>query len=191
MNARMMAFGLLILPVLGLPAYAGQADSSASAASNGWGPGTAAATAGYDGNGIGFARTDTRSGNTNFAQGVSFGVDEEGLSLSTSYAVAPRLGPAAAGTLNLAIGYDGSVAHSVGRTVADGSPDRAVSAGGQARPGYRGQPATAGATVHGLTGPTGTVVSNTHSQSHRPRTYAPPVQKRVVRRTVRRVVRLR
>ncbi len=149
-------------------AMAGQAESSAAASSNGWGPGTATATAGYHGGGVGFAQTDTRSGNVNLARGLSFGFDGQGLSLSSSYAVAPQLGPALAGTFNLAIGTDGSVSHSTGRTVALGDSSRQAQAGGFASPGYAGRPALAGATASGRTGQRGRVMAGTRSQSYRP-----------------------
>jgi hypothetical protein len=168
MKSFTFAIGMMTLLSAALNAAAGEANSSAAASSNGWGPGTAAATAEYDGGGIGFARTKTKSGNVNFGQGISFGFDEEGLSLSSSYAVAPRWGPAAASTFNLAVGLDGSVSHSVGRTVASGDRSRGVEAGGFARPGHRGRSATAGATVSGRTGPRGNVVSVTHSRSNKP-----------------------
>lgn len=165
-NAIILGLAMGFMP--GLTALAGEANSSATASSNWWGPGTAAATAGYEGNGIGFAKTNTRSGNVNLAQGVSVGFDEEGLSLSTSYAVAPRHGSAAAGTLNMAIGLDGSVSTSAGQTVADGDPYRQVDAGGSARPG------AAVATTGGSTGPRGTVVSQTRSDN-RPGVFGRPV----------------
>ena len=167
----------VLTPVLG--AFAGQANSSASASSPGWGPGIATATAGYDGGGIGFARTDTKSGNVNLAQGVSFGFDQEGLSLSSSFAVAPTSGPAAAGTFNLALGLDGDVSYSVGRTVATGDPYRSVASGGSATPGRFGRSGTAVATVNGRTGPRGRVLAKTHSHSGRPR-----VIRRVPRRRI-------
>ncbi len=162
-NAIIWSLTMGLMP--GLTALAGEANSSASASSNRRGPGTAVATAGYEGNGIGFSQTNTRSGSTNLAQGLSLGFDEEGLSLSTSYAVAPRFGAAVAGTLNLAIGRDGSVATSVGRTVADGDPNRSVDAGGSARPGSLGRTPVAVASTGGATGPRGTVVSQTQSDS--------------------------
>ncbi len=165
MKRNAIIWGLTMGLMPGLTALAGEANSSASASSNRWGPGTAAATAGYEGNGIGFAQTNTRSGSTNFAQGLSLGFDEEGLSFSTSYAVAPRFGAAAAGTLNVAIGLDGSVATSVGRTVADGDANRSVDAGGSARPGSFGRTPVAVATTGGATGPRGTVVSQTQSNT--------------------------
>jgi hypothetical protein len=212
MKRNAIIWTLMVGWMPGLAALAGEASSGASASSNRWGPGTAAATAGYQGNGIGFARTNTRSGNTNFAQGLSVGFDEEGLSLSTSYAVAPRFGTAAAGTMNVAIGLDGSVATSAGRTVADGDPDRRVDASGSARPGSYGRSPAAVATTGGATGPRGTVVSRTHSDSRpggfgaartvnaAPRARSPraatrrspqPVVRGVVRHGIRRAIRVR
>lgn len=212
MKRNAIIWGLTMGLMPGLTALAGEANSSASASSNRWGPGTAAATAGYEGNGIGFAQTNTRSGSTNLAQGLSLGFDEEGLSLSTSYAVAPRFGAAAAGTLNMAIGLDGSVATSVGRTVADGDANRSVDAGGSARPGSLGRSPVAVATTGGATGPRGTVVSETHTNTRpgvvrapivvasAPRASVSPapvprphqtVAKRVVRHGVRRAIVVR
>jgi len=164
-----VTIGAMILLAATMSAEAGQADSSASASSNGWRPGTAAASAGYSGGGVGFSETKTRSGLVNFARGLAFGIDENGLSVSSSYAVAPRRGPAAAGTFNLGVGWDGSVSHSAGRTVASGDRSRRVEAGGFADPGRRGRPASAGASVGGRTGPRGQVVSRTDSRSYRPR----------------------
>ncbi len=143
--------------------WAGQATTSATAGSRGWGTGWAAATADYRGSGPGYANTQTRSGQLNLAQGVALGLDRDGLSFSTSYALAPRLGPAVAGTFNLNIGLDGAVATSVGRTVASGDPNRVVSAGGGAGARYGSAPAWA--TVSGSTGPRGEVRSFTNSQS--------------------------
>jgi len=177
-----LAIAMMSVLTLGLSAFAGQANSSASASSPGWGPGTASATAGYDGGGIGFAQTDTRSGKVNLAKGLSFGFDEEGLSLSSSFAVAPTLGPAAAGTFNLALGLDGDVSYSVGRTTATGDPYRSVSAGGSATPGRFGRPGTAVAGVNGRTGPLGRVLARTHSQTSRPTVVRRVPTRRILRR---------
>ena len=142
-------------------AGAGQARTSASAGSRGWGPGTAAATAQYDGSGPGYTKTRTSSGPVSLAQGIALGFDRNGLSLSSSYAVAPRRGPATAGTFNLNIGLDGQVATSVGRSVASGDRVRTVSAGGGSGSLRRGAPAWS--TTSGRTGPQGTVRSFTKS----------------------------
>ncbi len=188
MNTKSMKLAGLLMLVMGLSAYAGTASSSAGASSSRWGSGTAVATADYDGGGQGFARTDTKSGRVSTARGVAFGFDEGGMSLSTSYAVAPLLGPAVAGTFNLAIGVDGSVAGSVGRTVATGGGSREARAGGFASPGSRHESPASGARVSGRTGRGGRVVSSSDSY-----TRAPERVKRVGQRVrrVRRVVRLR
>ena len=169
MKASHLAIVLMSGLAAAMPAFAGTANSSASASSNGRGPGTAVATAGYDGNGIGIARTNTKSGSINLAQGLSVGFDEDGLSLSSSFAVAPRSGPAAAGTFNLAVGLDGSVSHSVGRTVASGDRSRSVEAGGSVSPGSHGRSGTATATANGRTGPRGQVLAQTSSHTSRPK----------------------
>ena len=147
------------------PAWAGQASTSASAGSRGWGLGTAAATANYDGTGPAYTKTRTRSGQVNLAQGIALGFDRNGLSLSSSYAVAPRRGPAVAGTFNVSIGLDGEVATSVGRTVAGGDRTRTVSAGGGSGSSRKGTPAWA--TTGGHTGPRGAVRCFTKSNHRR------------------------
>lgn len=146
-------------------AWAGQASTSASAGSRGWGPGTAAATATYDGSGPAYTRTRARSGQLNLAQGVALGFDRDGLSLSSSYAVAPRRGAAVAGTFNVSIGLDGQVATSVGRTVASGDRRRTVSASGGSGSARRRTPAWA--TTSGHTGTRGVVRSFTKSNDRR------------------------
>lgn len=161
--------GFILLMSTASQAFGGQATTSATAGSNGWGPGTASATAGYQGDGVGFARTDTRSGRINFGQGISFGLDSNGLSFSTSYAVAPTRGPAAAGTFNLGIGFDGSVSRSFGHSLARGDATRSVNAGGLANTGHRRRPASASGSVGGRTGPRGRVTATVDSRSSRPR----------------------
>lgn len=112
-------------------ALAGQASTSATA-ENGWGGlGSAAATANYNGHGgIGFARTDSDSGRISRSRGLAVGFDHHGLDLSFSQAVAPKFGPAYAGTFNLSIGLDGSVSGGYGNSVARGSERRSVNASG-------------------------------------------------------------
>ncbi len=175
-----IAMGTMLAPALG--ALAGQADSSASASSTGRGPGTATATAGYHGSGIGFTHTDARSGKVNIAEGLSFGFDEEGLSLSSSFALAPLIGSAAAGTFNLALGLDGDVSYSVGRTVAAGDPYRSVEAGGSVTPGRYGRSGTAVATANAQTGPRGVAAAKTSSHNGRPRLVRCMPQRRVILR---------
>jgi hypothetical protein len=163
MKAHTILSGL-VGTILIQTASAGVATTSAAASSDGYRPGTAVATAAYEGNGVGLTRTNTRSGNVSFARGFSLGFDQNGLSLSNSYAVAPRRGPAVAGTFNLAIGTDGSVSHAVGRTVAAGDTSRGVEASGSARR------AAASAAVRGATGSRGHVISKTRSHTQRART---------------------
>ncbi len=117
---------------------ASEADTSATAGNGRFNRnGTATATAGYQGD-IGFARTDSRSGRISTARGVAVGVDEDGLSLSVSHAIAPRFGPALATNFNLSIGTNGEVAHSVGRTVSQGPISREATASGATRTGRNG-----------------------------------------------------
>jgi hypothetical protein len=188
MKSKSIKLAALLLMFTGLSAYAGTATSSAGASSGWWGPGTAEATAGYSGGGVGFARTDSDSGRVSRSRGLAFGVDEDGMSLSSSYAVAPKLGPAVAGTFNLAVGTDGSVSRSVGRTTAYGSGGREVSAGGFASPGSYRRPPAAGSTVHGRTGPLGRVFSHTDSSTYSQRRVK-KVGHRI--RKVRRMIRFR
>jgi hypothetical protein len=134
-------------------AMAGEASTSATA-SNGWyTSGSAGATANYDGNGgIGFARTRSDTGKVNTSRGLAVGVDDDGLDFSFSHAIAPKSGPAYAGTLNLSIGRDGDVNGSYGGSVAQGGVAREVHAGGSTRSDHRGGSAVAtagGETVGG------------------------------------------
>ncbi|MCG8405471.1 MAG: hypothetical protein MI923_09760 [Phycisphaerales bacterium] len=154
------AFTLLTAPL----AFAGEASTSASAGSNGFGPGTATATAGYNGGGRGYARTQTRSGHVNFGRGVAFGIDRNGVSFSSSHAIAGRFGPAVARNFNMTIGFDGRVSRSSGTTVAGGSATRQAQAGGFAR-AVRGNP-TSASTVSGRTGPRGFVQARTDAKSN-------------------------
>lgn len=144
-------------------ALASDAETSATAGRVGGRPGNAAATARYEGD-VGFARTQTRSGNLTLARGVAVGVDQDGLSLSLSSAIAPRFGPALASNFNLSIGRDGEVSHSGGLSVAGQSPVREASAGGFTRVN-RFDGATGGATATGRTGPGGVVDASTHASS--------------------------
>lgn len=126
---RLLITAASLLMTSGL-AYASDAATSASAGSSRWSPnGHADATASYDGR-VGFARTDARSGKLNLARGVAVGVDKDGLSLSISNAVAPRVGPALATNFNLTIDRDGDVSTSGGLVVANSPHHRSVTAGG-------------------------------------------------------------
>lgn len=166
MKPRQSIMACLMSLGMTLPSMAGQAATSATAGSSGWGPGTAGATAQYNGDGVGYTDTQAQSGRLNFARGLAVGFDQDSLSLSTSYAVAGQRGPAVAGTFNLDIGLDGQVSSSVGRSVAQGDPQRTVSAGGSAG-SHHGLPGTAVATASGHTGPRGEVRAVTRSDSTR------------------------
>lgn len=162
---------LLVVPA----ALASDASTSASASSPGAGPGTAAASAQYSGD-RGFAGTHTRSGLISFGRGVAFGVDQDGISFSASYAVAGSRGPAVASSLNISIGRDGQVSRSLSRSIAGGSLDRQVSVGGFSSV-HRANTA-AGATASGRTGQNGFVRAFTQT-----RTMPPSVQGRWPRRS--------
>ena len=166
-NQTWMRMTGFILAVCSGPAIAGQVATSARAGSDGYGPGTAAATATYDGNGVGYTQTRTHSGRLNLARGVSVGIDEDGVMLSTSYAIAPTRGAAVAGSFNLRIGRDGSVAGGAGQSVATGSHRRSVNASGFVSRHRYGRP-RAGTTVGGSTGRRGRVSAVSRSYDRRP-----------------------
>lgn len=177
-NAAVMA-GVMTSAV----AFAGEAETSATAGSGFGRNGTAAATARYDGK-LGWARTDTQSGQINLARGVAVGVDKDGISVSVSNAIAPNRGPAIATTFNLSIGRDGDVSHSVGTSIANGPFERSATAGGStsAEHGRTASTAIAG----GRTDPYGRVVAETRSEDR-------PAPRRVIvveRRAPREVVRI-
>ncbi|MFH1747545.1 MAG: hypothetical protein ABIG44_10925 [Planctomycetota bacterium] len=154
-------------------ALASDAQTSATAANGRYQQnGTASATAHYQGD-VGFARTQSNSGRISTARGVAVGVDEQGVSLSISNAIAPRSGPALATTFNLSIGTDGHVSGSTGRSVATGSQYQSVSAGGGSGTGLMNHAATAFAT--GRTDRFGRVQAKTSSVSIQPRPL--PVQR--------------
>jgi hypothetical protein len=132
-HARMFrtAIGMTLLAG-GISAWASEAATSASAAAQANRPsGTAGATARYVGD-VGFTRTDTRTGPVNAARAVAVGVDERGLTLSVSTAIAPRFGPALATNFNVTINDHGQAAVSVGTAVARGGAERSVSTSGSA-----------------------------------------------------------
>lgn len=161
------ALGAVLLMSVISTAQASEATTSASVTQLGGLPGTATATAAYNGSGVGQARTHTRSGQVSFGQGVAFGVSPEGISFSASYAVGGRFLPATASTFNLSIGRDGSVAGSNGLVVASPAPLNSASAGGFARSQFGGS--VAGATVGGRSNPFGQVIGRTNSYSTPPR----------------------
>jgi hypothetical protein len=150
MLKKMICGGMTSLALCGGSAWASDAQTSARA-TGGRGPGSATATARYEGD-VGFARTDTRTGRVNLARGVAVGFDEDGLSLSLSTAVAPRNGPAFATNFNMTIGANGEVATSAGHSNATGGVARTVESGGRATstPWGSDSAATAGGhTAHG------------------------------------------
>jgi hypothetical protein len=134
MNANVMKTGsLAVMLVLALAAVAQAADAetSAEATSGRFGrPGTASGTARYVGD-IGFARTDSRSGAVNSSRSVAVGVDENGLAVSMSTAIASQHGPAIGVQFSTAIGRDGRVSRSASRSIAQGGVQRGVAVGGR------------------------------------------------------------
>jgi len=141
---RLTMAALLVLAIAAV-ARAGDADTQAWARSGRGGPGAAGGQASYRGD-VGFARTESRSGRVSAARSVAVGVDERGLSLSISTAVAPARGPALGTTFNVAIDRDGDVATSVGASVAAGGLARAVEVGGGTSTGIARPTAVAQAT---------------------------------------------
>ncbi len=156
----------LLTLILSLPAFAGEASTSAGVTQIGSRPGTATATAAYTGDGRGQARTMTRSGPVSLAKGLAIGVDRDGIDFSVSYAVGGRFLPAVASTFNLSLGRDGSVASSGGLSVANPAPIQSVNAGGFARSQPGGS--ISGATAGGRSDPYGKVTARTWSDSRRP-----------------------
>jgi hypothetical protein len=156
-------------------ARASDAETSATATRGRSRSGTATATARYEGN-VGFARTDTRTGAVNLARGVAVGVDEDGISLSVSLAIAPQRGPAYATNFNLSFDTDGDSASSFGTAAATGGTRRTVTAGGRTSAAPMGPIATSmagGATHNG-----GMVRAITHSDR---RVHRAPVPRRIIR----------
>jgi hypothetical protein len=145
-----------------IPARASDAETSASATGGRGTSGTAAATARYEGD-VGFARTDTRTGKINLARGVAVGVDEDGVSLSLSLAIAPKNGPAVATNVNLTFNRDGTTAVSTGRSVAAGGTTRTVTVAGRTTATRHDTVATSTAAGHTTNG--GTVRAETHSDN--------------------------
>ena len=153
-----------------VPAWASEADTTATVSGGRGRSGSAAATTHYEGD-AGFARTDTRTGRVNLARGVAVGVDEDGISLSFSLAIAPLNGPAFATNFNLSFERDGDVATSFGNVLASGGTSRTVSVGGGSSTTPYGANATSmasGKTTHG-----GIVRATTHSNDYKPREVRP------------------
>lgn len=163
-------------------ARAGDASTSAFANSgSGRNDGTAGATADYDGNGgVGYARTRSQTGRINLARGFAVGFDRNGIDLSFSHAIAGQRGPGYAGTFNMSLGRDGSVATSYGDSLARGGRSRSVQAGGTTRSSRNGT--TSLARANGRTHHGGYVQARTQSRHRRP---ARPRFARVVHRRPR------
>ncbi len=128
MRAVRMVFGGLGILAAAAASFASDAETSASAGPGRNGAGAASATAHYEGD-YGFARTNSRTGQINVARGVAVGVDEDGISLSFSNAIAPRFGPAIATNFSMSIDADGRVSTSTGRAEADRSATVSVGGG--------------------------------------------------------------
>lgn len=159
---RTIAAALTILSANSL-APAGDARTSAGTSVNPLtGGGSATATAAYNAP-IGFARTDTRSGPINAARGVAVGVDKDGLTLSVSTALAPKLGPAVAASFNIAIDRDGDVSRSTGIALAKGPSTREVNVAGETHTGRLG---AGSSTIANAKAPHGTVRVITRSRSN-------------------------
>jgi hypothetical protein len=163
---RRASLTISIVSLLSTGALASDAETSASASSNRFQHnGTAAATAHYDGK-VGFARTNTQSGQINLARGVAVGVDKSGVSLSVSNAVAPGRGPAVATTFNLSIDRNGQISKSRGTSVSTGPIYQSATAGGRVGTGRDGGAATAFAS--GKTDRFGHVQATTTARSITP-----------------------
>ena len=147
-----------------LPALGSDAETTARATGSRFVPGTATATARYEGD-LGFAHTDTRSGKVNIARGVAVGFDEDGLSLSFSTAISPSRGPALGTTFNMTLGRNGEVAHSIGTSLATGGLARTVTVGGSATSTRYGS--TSAALAGGSTLGGGVVRASTTSDHYR------------------------
>jgi len=128
--AVLAALGGFAVLTLSVSAFGGDAETSASAGARPGRPGTAAGSAHYEGD-VGFARSDTRTGAVNEARSVALGVDNDGLALSVSTAVAPDRGPAVGINFNLSIDEDGDVAGGFGLAIGrEGRPSTVSVAGG-------------------------------------------------------------
>lgn len=147
-------------------ALASDAATSAAVGGGAWRPGTATATAHYEGD-VGLARTDTRTGRVNVARGLAVGVDEDGLAFSLSNAVITPNGVAVATNLNIGIDRDGDVSTSTGLSVAAGPREREATAGGQVstRPGS----GSATSIAQGRTDRHGRVMARTSADDFRPK----------------------
>jgi hypothetical protein len=153
----------LLLAHAAMLARASDARTSASATNGVAAVPAAAATAQYSGD-IGFARTDTRTGRISLARGVALAVDEHGVTLSVSTAIAPRLGPALASNFNLSINTDGRAATSTATVTASGGLTRMAAVSGGAS-STRSDPSAESAGT-GRSDPDGRVGVKTASRSN-------------------------
>jgi len=181
-NTLALFAGLTLLSCT-MTAFASEAETSAGATSGRRGQsGTANGTARYSGD-LGFARTDSRTGAINAARSVAVGVDQDGLSLSVSTAVAPRRGTAVATNFNMSIGTRGDVALSTGSAHATGGRQRGVSVVGNTRTTRHDAGATS--VAQGKTSRGGTTRVATRSEHHRVRRVTVQRHTRHIRRTIR------
>ena len=162
---RTAKFSLVILMTMTANIFASDAETSASAAgSRDRRNGAASATAHYTGD-LGFARTETSSGDISRARGVAVGLDEDGLTFSLSNAFATRDGSGLATNFNISIDRDGRISRNGGIARADSPYVRSVSASGAARIERRGAVTTSYASGH--TDPYGRVEARTYADSAR------------------------
>lgn len=163
---KRMTSTLIVLAAgwMGSSAMAGEAQTSAQA-SNALlrNNGDASATARYEGR-VGFARTSSQSGPVSTARGVAVGVDKDGLSLSVSGAVAPKLGPAVGTNFTLSIDRDGDIHKSRSTVVARGPLSREVQVGGE---GSNGRNGGASSIAGGKTDRFGEVQADSRSTSEK------------------------
>jgi hypothetical protein len=157
MNARHWIAVLVVGLTLSAVAQAQTTETSATASHHRYGPGTSRATADYNGDGVGFTRTQARSGRLNLARGLAVGFDRNGLSVSHSVALAPSRGPAIGRTVSLQLGLDGRGSISRGSVKADGGRQRSVAVRSAAARH------NAIAEAHGDTGVRGRVLAETSS----------------------------
>lgn len=143
-------------------AIASDAATSASAGNANGQPGTAVATATYEGD-RGFANATSRTGAVDIARGVAVGIDQDGLSLSISNAIATRNGTAIATNFNLEIERDGDVSWSRGAAVSNGPLQRSATVSGSA--GNNGGHGTAMSLASGKTDDFGRVRVATESHN--------------------------
>lgn len=178
-------YAAMLMGGMTMSVLAGEASTSATASNAGGG--NAGATARYDGSAgsVGITRTNTRTGDVNLSRGLAVGVDKDGLDLSFSHAIAPKNGPAYAGTFNLSVGANGQVNGSYGGVVSEGGAVRSVEAGGSTNSSSV-RPATSTAIARGDATPGGRVTASTRSYSTpQPRIVRPVPVRRISTRSYR------